>query len=163
MRCLITLFMILSLGGWSAVSAQSLAELAQKEKDRRQKVNATNVRSFDDTNLRSRGILPVSGSSSSGPSEDQESGRAIETADEGEQEPEEDPTRTEAYWRNRLAPIDQRIADTRARLEAPGFTSDPDNFLRRQRLERDLKRALADRQTVLEEARRKRVPPGWLR
>jgi hypothetical protein len=160
MRRLIAFLTVLLLSGWASVSAQSLAELAKKEKERRKGNEVTKVRSFDETDLRSRGRLlpqpaappPEGGDSSTTRSEELE-----------EEEDEVDPSQTEAYWRDRLAPIDRRIADIRSRLNAPGFSEDPTNLSRRQRLERDLDRALADRQAVLDEARKKGVPPGWVR
>lgn len=212
---------VLLLSGWSTVSAQSLAELAKKEKERRKKNDVSQVKSFDESDLRSRGgPLPTSVSPPQVPSEPDEPGleedaelageevmgeevtgeevteEAVEPIEEGmepigeegvepsepaapvepppnarnpaaqepeEKEQEEDPTRTEAYWRNRLAPVDKRIGEIRAQLNAPGFAQDPRNMLRRQRLERDLEQALSDRQVILDEARRKGVPPGWLR
>lgn len=163
MKQVVALLMALLFFGWSTASAQSLAELAKKEKERRKKVDATDVKAFDDSNLRRRAVLPTSGGSSSAPAGEVEGGGTVGTADEGEQEPEEDPAGTEAYWRSRLAPIDKRIADLRGRLESPGFKDDPDNYIRRQRVERDLEKARSERQTILEEARRKGVPPGWLR
>jgi hypothetical protein len=163
LRNLCILSIALLLSSWATVSAQSLAELAKKEKERRQKVDASKVKAFDDSNLRGRAVLPASRNTTGVPSEGEEGDQATETAVEAAQEPEEDPTGTEAYWRNRLAPIDKRIDDIRARLNAPGFKDDPNNMLQRQRWERDLERALGERQTVLEEARRNGVPPGWLR
>lgn len=163
MKNLCILCVALLFSGWATASAQSLAELAKKEKERRQKVDASKVKAFDDSNLRGRAVLPASGSATGAPSEGEEADQATETEGEAAQEPEEDPTSTEAYWRNRLEPIDKRIADIRARLDAPGFKEEPSNMLQRQRWERDLDKALSERQTVLEEARRKGVPPGWLR
>jgi hypothetical protein len=158
MLCVALLF-----SSWATASAQTLAELAKKEKERRQKVDASKVKAFDDSNLRGRAVLPSSGSTTGATSEGEEGDQATEMAGEAAQEPDEDPTGTEAYWRNRLEPIDKRIADIRARLDAPGFRDDPSNMLQRQRWERDLEKALGERQTVLEEARRRGVPPGWLR
>jgi hypothetical protein len=160
MRRLTALLTVLLLSGWATVSAQSLADLAKKEKERRKGNDATEVQSFDESNLRSRGrILPQAP-----PEGGTEAGESAPSQPGEEPEEEEiDPAQTEAYWRNRLAPIDKRIADARAKLNVPGFSQDPTNLIRRQRLEKDLERALADRRAVVEEARRKGVPPGWLR
>jgi hypothetical protein len=160
MRRLIVFLTLLLLSGGATVSAQSLAELAKKEKERR-KANAVEAKSFDESDLRTRGAYlpqPVTSSTEEG-----ESTTAESEEPEEEEEDEVDPTQTEAYWRNRIAPIDRRIADIQSQLNAPGFAEDPTNLSRRQRLERDLSRARADRQAVLDEARRKGVPPGWLR
>jgi hypothetical protein len=162
MKRLIALLTVLLLSGWATVSAQSLAEVAKKEKERRKKLQASEVKSFDESDLRGRGSalpsIPASGASEPG-----EAGEEAGTELEEPEEEEEDPTRTREYWQNRLAPIDKRIADIQARLNAPGFAQDPANLVRRQRMEQDLERARADRQAVVDEARRKGVPPGWLR
>lgn len=157
------LLTVLLLSGWTTVSAQSLAELAKKEKERREKLHTTEVKSYDETDLRRRVLsLPTAVPTEGEQASETEVG-APSASQEPEEESEEDPTRTEAYWRNRLAPIDKRITDIRAKLNAPGFAQDPSNMLRRQRMERDLEKALQDRQAVLEEARRKGIAPGWLR
>jgi hypothetical protein len=155
MRRLIGFLTVLLLSGWASVSAQSLAELAKKEKERRKQNEATAVKSFDESDLRRGGrLLPPQVAE----------GEESPTGEPDEEEEEEiDPAQTEEYWRNRLAPIDRRIADIQSRLNAPGFADDPTNLSQRQRLERDLERARADRQAVLDEARRKGIPPGWLR
>jgi hypothetical protein len=159
---LIGFLTVLLLSGWTTVSAQSLADLAKKEKERRKANDATGVQSYNESNLRGRtAALPQAA-----PALDAETGESpsSQEGDEpAEEEEEVDPAETEAYWRNRLAPIDKRIADIRARLNAPGFTEDPTNLRRRQRMEQDLEKALADRRAVVDEARRKGVPPGWLR
>jgi hypothetical protein len=131
-----------------------LAELAKKEKERRKGNEVTQARSFDETDLRGRGrLLP----------QQVAEGEESQSEEPEEEEEEVDPAQTEAYWQNRLAPIDRRIADIQSRLNAPGFSEDPTNLSRRQRLEQDLERAHADRQAVLDEARRKGIPPGWVR
>jgi hypothetical protein len=162
MMRLIGFLTVLLLSGWATVSAQSLADLAKKEKERRKANDAAEVQSYDESNLRGRGFaLPQVA-----PETDTETGESLssQTGEEpAEEEEETDPAETEAYWRNRLAPIDKRIGDIRAKLNAPGFSEDPTNLRRRQRLEQDLERALADRRAVVEEARRKGVPPGWVR
>jgi hypothetical protein len=162
MRGLVAILTVLLLSGWAAnVSAQSLADLAKKEKERR-KANKAPVQSFDESNItRAGAALPQATPATSTEAGESESARPGD--EPTEEEEEADPAETEAYWRNRLAPIDKRIADIRARLNAPGFSEDPTNLRRRQRMEQDLERALADRSAVVDEARRKGVPPGWLR
>ena len=161
MRRLVAVLTVLHLSGWATVSAQSLVDVAKKEKERRKGNDTTEAPSFDESNLRSQGsVLPQIA-----PEEGTETGESApsQVGEETEEEEETDPGQTEAYWRNRLAPIDKRIADIRAKLNAPGFSQDPANFMRRQRMEQDLERALADRSAVVEEARRKGAPPGWVR
>ncbi len=64
-----------------------------------------------------------------------------------------------AGWRRST----KRIAELEARLHAPGFSEDPSNLIQRQLDERDLAEARSKRQEIVDEARRKGVPPGWLR
>jgi hypothetical protein len=82
---------------------------------------------------------------------------------EEDQEEIVDERQTEDYWRGRLAPIDTRLKSMEERLQSPQFTSNPVGAPDRQRLERQIAQARAERQTILDEARRKGVPPGWLR
>ena len=82
---------------------------------------------------------------------------------EEEEGGEEDPTRTEDYWRDRLAPLNRRITELEAQLNRPGFAEDPANMMQRQRLQRDLDQARRERDTVVQEARRQGASPGWLR
>jgi hypothetical protein len=149
----------------SAAFAQSLAEVAKKEKERREKLEAEETRTITDVELRRAGgppTLPTTASSTS--STDSEEG-AEEDAAAGDEEEEEatDPRRTEEYWRGRLEPIDSRIQSLEQRLNSPQFTSNPTGAADRQRLEQQLAEARAQRQAVLDEARRAGAPPGWLR
>ncbi len=155
MRRLVPILTTLFLTGFTFASAQSLADLAKKEKQRREKLEIEEVKAFDDTSLRSAGTLPTSVT----PDASDESGET----EPAEYEEAESGIQTEAYWRSRLETIDKRIAEIEARLNAPGFSENPSNLIPRQRYERDLAEARSKRQEVLDEARRKGVPPGWLR
>ena len=147
-----------------SAAAQSLAELAEKEKERREAIDSTEVESFDDATLAERRramppstlptVLPDEASGESGEAEG-----LVET----EELEEEDPTQTQAYWRDRKAGIDRRIAGIRAQLDAPGFDSDPNNLMRRSQLEQQLEQALSDLAALQAEARSQGVPPGWVR
>jgi hypothetical protein len=145
----------LLLAGSAVASEQSLAELAKKEKQRREKLEKDDAKAFDDTSLRSAGAIPTS-------TEEETSGESYEP-EPVEDEEAESGIQTEAYWRSRLETIDKRIAEIEARINAPGFLDNPANLIQRQRYERDLAEARGRRQEVVEEARRKGVPPGWLR
>lgn len=145
--------------------AQSLVEVAKKEKERREKLEASEgeTRTITDVELRRAGgpqTLPTSRPTAAG-SDDEEA----DTAAESEEDTEEtvDPRETEAYWRGRLQTIDDRIQQLETRLQSPQYTMNPTGATDRQRLERQLAEARAARQALLDEARRAGVPPGWLR
>jgi hypothetical protein len=141
---------------------QSLAELAKKEKERRERI-ARKGRSYSDRDLRGALPPPLTESTET-PAEGQPTtaGSSSEASPE-EAPPQEDPTKSASYWRERMGKIQQRISDLEGQLNAPGFSQDPANLARRQRIERDLERARADLQAVVDEARTQGVPPGWLR
>ena len=149
-----TVIMILAA---SATVAQSLAEIAKKEKERRNQLDSSETRTVTEVELRRAGGPRTMLSSTS-------SSDAV-TEEDAEEDEEEvaDERQTEDYWRGRLAPIDTRLKSMEERLQSPQFTSNPVGAPDRQRLERQIAQARAERQTVLDEARRKGVPPGWLR
>jgi len=147
----------------SAAVAQSLAEIAKKEKERRNQIDSSESRTVTEVELRRAGG-PRTGLSSTPPSQTTDSDDVAED-DEEEEDQEEtvDERQTEDYWRKRLAPIDNRIKSMEERLQSPQFTSNPYGASDRKRLEGQIAQARAERQTVIDEARRKGVPPGWLR
>lgn len=161
MKRLIAFLTGLLLCSLAVASAQSLAEIAKKEKERRENNERPDVKSFNDNDLTGFRGDTLSGSlQAADVTQEPDDPSEME---EGEVEEEEDPTQTEAYWRNRLAPLDRRITDVQAQLNQPGFAEDPSNMLRRGRLERELEQAQRERAAIEQEARRKGVPPGWLR
>jgi len=140
--------------------AQSLGESARKEKERRAKLSGQKSKAYTDKDV-GRALAP--------PSEPQATGQSA-TSSPGSPglatpaaKAEEDPTKTEAYWRNRVAEIRKRISDLEGQLSRPGFDQDPTNLSRRQRIEQDVEKARAELVALAEEARRKGVPAGWLR
>ena len=145
----------------SAAVAQSLAEIAKKEKERRGQLESSESRTITDVELRRAGgpltALPRTSRS------DADSDDVAEEDVEEDQEEITDERQTEDYWRGRLAPIDTRIKSMEERLQSPQFTSNPVGAPDRERLERQLAEARAERRAVVDEARRKGVPPGWLR
>ena len=159
-RFVILWFLMLPLGfgGFADVSGQSLAELAKREKERRKALGKTEVGTYDDSSLggRGRSVQFVPAPDDSGT----DAGQVDEAAEEAQ---EEDPTETQAYWRDRKAGIEKRVSDIEAQLNHPGFSQDPDNLLRRSNLERQLEQARADLSALQAEARRKGIPPGWVR
>ena len=153
-----TVIMILAA---SAAIAQSLAEIAKKEKERRNQLDSSESRTVTDIELRRAGGPRTMLSSTS--SSDADSDDVAEEDAEEDEEEVADERQTEDYWRSRLAPIDTRLKSMEERLQSPQFTSNPVGAPDRQRLERQIAQARAERQTILDEARRKGVPPGWLR
>ncbi len=145
----------------SAAMAQSLAEIAKKEKERRKQLESSESRTVTDVELRRAGGPRMTVSSTS--RSDADSDDVAEEDVEADEEEIADERQTEDYWRGRLAPIDTRIKSMEERLQSPQFTSNPFGAPDRERLERQLAEARAQRQAVVDEARRKGVPPGWLR
>lgn len=151
----------------SATSAQSLAEVAKKEKERRKSLTKSDAPMITDVELRRASgpvtsVTSVTGGADATTSPDGESATDGEEA-AAEEPAQDDPTRTQAYWRDRLNPIDERIRALEARLQSPELTQNPLGASERQRVERDLDSARADRQRIIDEGRRAGVPPGWLR
>ena len=145
----------------SAVLAQSLAEVAKKEKERRDQLESSETRTITDVELRRAGG-PATTQTRTSPS-DADSDDVAEEDLEEDQEEIADERQTEDYWRGRLAPIDTSIKSMEERLQSPQFTSNPVGGADRERLERQIAEARTRRQAVVDEARRKGVPPGWLR
>jgi hypothetical protein len=145
------------------LSAQSLVEVAKKEKERRKKVDAQGKQAFTENDLRGGPRLPAPrpGSTAGTPA----TGAAEGTPESGETsaEPEQDPTTTESYWRERVAAVNKKIQDLETRLRSPELTSDTRGASRRQAAERELAQAQREKQTIADEARRKGAPPGGLR
>lgn len=153
-----TVIMILAA---SAALAQSLAEVAEKEKERRNQIDSSESRTVTEVELRRAGGPRVPASSTS--SQNADSDDVAEQDLEEDQEEIADARQTEDYWRGRLAPIDTRLKNLEDHLQSPQYTSNPVGASDRQRLERQIAGVRAERQAVLDEARRKAVPPGWLR
>lgn len=147
----------------SSAAAQSLAEIAKKEKERRKNLESSDSKTVTDVELRrAGGPRTLSSTRSSTSDSDADDGSTEGDTAEDDQAPV-DERQDEAYWRGRLAPVNERIQSMEERLNSPQFTSNPLGASDRMRLERDLASARADRQAILDEARRKGAPPGWLR
>jgi hypothetical protein len=160
----------------AGASAQSLAEIAKKEKERRSRVESEGeTRVITDRDLRSGSGLPTSRPTTvaAAPGEAAAEGEEGEGEGEGE-EGEEDETRTREYWQTRVGDVQKRIDDLEAELNSPeanwggGIRTDVNplgqrNLERRQQLEQDLAQARAELRTIQEEARRAGVPVGWVR
>ena len=151
----------------SSAAAQSLAEIAKKEKERRANNNAEQTRTITENDLlfNARGPLTttsVVSATNEERSEDEgdaepESGDAEPESEDAEPE-SEDARQTAEYWRDRLSSADQRIQTLQQQVQSPLYSPD---WL--QNLEQQLAQAQAERAAIVQEARRVGVPPGWLR
>ena len=148
---------------FSLASAQSLVEVAKKEKERRKKVDAQGKQAITENDLRRGPRLPAARPSSSTSTPQTGGTAATPEGAEAPEEPEQDPTKTESYWRERVSAVNKKIQDLEAKLQSPELTSDSRGASRRQAAERDLAQARSEKQTIADEARRKGVPPGWIR
>ncbi len=144
----------------SSAAAQSLAEIAKKEKERRANNDAEQTQMITERELRTNLRGPMT-TSTAVAATDEESDS--EDDDAGAEPEQVDPSQTREYWRNRLSGVDGRIQTLQQQLQSPLYTSDPRGASRRQRLEQQLAQAQAERDDIVEEARRAGAPPGWLR
>jgi hypothetical protein len=142
------------------VSAQSLVEIAKKEKERRKKLDAAGKQAFTENDLRGGPRFPAAA-----PAKSEEASTAAGAAEASSPDAaaEVDPTTTQSYWRERVSGINKKIQELEARLSSPELNSDRRGADRRQAAERDLERARNEKQALADEARRKGIPPGWLR
>ncbi len=150
--------------------SQSLAEIAKKEKERRDTNKTEAKRVITDRELTQSfgGLSPTRPSSTTdGDGEAQESAEGEE--DEGEAE---DETKTPEYWQNRVAGVKEKIATLEDGLASEDWGEgqrvgvDPlgqNNLARRQQTERDLRAARSELEAIRAEARRAGAPPGWVR
>jgi hypothetical protein len=180
-RCLTLwrwLFLVAFVGGLSAgsISAQSLVDVANKEKERRSKLEKQKqTQVITDRELQTSGrlpeTLPASTTSSSGT---ENAASTQQPGEEGGGEEETEETRTREYWQNRVEVVKKKIADLEGRLQDPdmnwggGLRNDVNpigqrNLSQRQEVERELAQAKAELQAIQDEARRAGVPPGWVR
>lgn len=165
-RNLVVAFSLLTFG--SLVSAQSLVDVARKEKERRKKVEAQENHTFSERDLKSSGLrtAPQASSAKQAEAAAQSDTGASETQTEASSSAaaaQEDPTKTQAYWHDKVSAIDKKIQDLETRLNSPQMTSNARGASEREKVERDLAQARRDRDALADEARRKGVPPGWLR
>ncbi len=159
----------LSVGVLSGVAyAQSLAEVAEKEKKRRTEVEGSSkVISERDLRTRRSSLLPSSAPAEGGVAED--AGR-----EDDKNEPEADETKTREYWQNRVAASRKKMADLESKLQSPendwggGMRTDVNpvgqrNLSGRDEIESQLAAARSELAQIQDEARRAGVPAGWVR
>lgn len=173
------------LGAADVAVSQSLAEAARREAARRKAVTKP-ARVYTNSSLRSvpGEVIPTPPSPVGGQEQTPAAG-ATGAQEAAEPDPAPDPTRTQEYWKKRMADAEQerdnnalmmdalesRInglwADFTARdnpLERAAIASNRQKALdeldRRKTLQVNLVKAISD---LEDEARRARIPPGWLR
>lgn len=170
MRSFVLFVLTLALSAGVA-SAQSLAEVAKKEKKRREANKAEAERVITDRELQSGyRTLPTSRTSTPTTEED----GAEETGEAGQEEDAEveDPTQTREYWQDRVNAAKEKIARLESEIASNDWGQgqrvgvDPrgqNNLARRQQKEQELQAARAELEAIRVEARRAGVPPGWVR
>lgn len=170
MRSFVLLVLTLALSAGLA-SAQSLAEVAKKEKKRREANDAEAKRVITDRELQS-GYPTLPTSRTTSPTT--EEGGAEETGETAEEEEAEveDPTETREYWQDRVNVAKEKIARLESEIanndwgQGQRVGVDPrgqNNLARRQQKEQELQAARAELEAIRVEARRAGVPPGWVR
>jgi hypothetical protein len=175
--CLVALSVI---GGSVASSAQSLAEVAKKEEERRKTVKAAG-KVYTNKDL---GSLPP-GSVTPPPAATPAPPTADAAAKETEKPEDKEPPKDQAYWAGRMNELrlqlqrDQTYVDalqSRVNVLSADFVN-RDDPAQRQVLSSERQKAVAELERLKqqiqattkavadleEEARRAGVPPGWLR
>lgn len=153
--------------------AQSLAEVAAKEKKRRSEVKGT-TKVISDRELQSgRRTTAIPSASASAAGSEAEGATASDDTASGE-EPEVDETTTREYWQNRVNAAHEKISALEKQLQSPesdwggGMRTDVNplgqrNLSSRQETENQLAAARAELAQIQDEARRAGVPAGWVR
>jgi hypothetical protein len=149
--------------------SQSLAEIAKKEKERRDTNQAESKKVITDRELTQSfgGLLPATrAATSDGDAE------AANTDATEEQEDEVDETKTREYWQNRVRGAKEKIAKLESERkdgdwgEGQAVGVDPrgqNNLARREQSEQQLQAARSELEAIRAEARRAGAPPGWVR
>jgi hypothetical protein len=177
-HCLIVIPVVLALQ--AGVSAQSLADVAKAEEARRKTIKAgTKVYTNEDL-----GRTPATSPAPSQPAPAATTAKPGESAKPGEEKPV-DPTRTQAYWKEKATTLQQSLSRNKLLLDAlqsqvSGLnaefmnTDDPGQRgllqarLQRatgelQRVQQDIEKQTKAATDLQEEARRSGVPAGWVR
>lgn len=147
--------------------SQSLAEIAKKEKERRDTNTSESKTVITERELAQSfgGGLPATSSSSS-------DGDAASDETAEVDEDIEDATKTREYWQGRVGGAKEKIANLEAELndedwgQGLRFGVDPrgqNNLARREQAEQQLQAARAELEAIRAEARKAGAPPGWVR
>ena len=165
----------------AGVFAQSLADVAKAEEARRKTVKARGkVYTNDDL-----GGSPATSPAPAPPAASSSAAKPADPTAKPEQQKPVDPTKTEKYWKDRAASIQQSLSRNKLLLEAlqsqvNGLnaeymnTDDPGqrDLVRArvqratgelQRLQQDMERQTKEAADLQEEARKSGVPAGWVR
>jgi hypothetical protein len=165
---------VLALGAAFA-QAQSLVEVAKKEKERRSKNKAEASRVITDRELAGNyGGLPATSTTSTSQTaaEGEEGSTTTASGEQGEENEEQDETKTQEYWQNRVKASKDKIAKLEQQLQSDDWGQgqrvgvDPrgqNNLGQRQQVEQQLAAARQELEAIRVEARRAGVPPGWVR
>ena len=166
--------MLLVFAVTASLEAQSLGELAKKEKERREGLQKKPARVIRDRDL-GPGRIPMSEAETTEGAESTGAAQAGATAGAGgEQKTTADEAQTREAWQKRVAAAQKKISDLETQLNSPelawggGMRTDVNpmgqrNLAQRQELEQKLAQARAELDGIREEARRAGVPAGWVR
>lgn len=171
----------LALALQSSASAQSLADVARAEEARRKAVKA-GAKVYTNEDL---GRTPATSPAPSQPAAASTTAKPGDPAAKPEEQKPVDPAKTEKYWKDRAATIQQSLSRNKVFLEAlqsqvNGMNAEfmnTDDPGQRDLLQVRLQRATAELQRVQqdiekqtkaaadlqEEARKSGIPAGWLR
>ena len=175
------------LTGTVTASAQTLAEVAKREAERR-KAKPTAAKTYTNDDLKQ--VPPPAGTATSKTAEELKDGKAADPSKAAEPQKVDatkppEPAKDEAHWRGRMAAATEDIRRNEAFLEAmqtrvnaltADFTARDDPY-QRAKIAEDRQKALAEMARlkddiakgkklvtdIEEEARRAGVPPGWIR
>ena len=167
----------------AGVAAQSLADVAKAEEARRRAAGTRGVKVYTNDDL---GGASATGAAPAAPAT--ASGAASKIGDPAAKSGEQkavDPTKTQAYWKDRATAIQQSIARYKLLLEAlqvqingmnaefltmddPGHRGLLEARLQRatgemQRVQQDIEKQTKAAAGLEEEARKAGVPSGWIR
>jgi hypothetical protein len=187
MRQSLVFCVFLNLLATSAVpraQSQSLVDVARAEEARRKHVKAA-AKVYTNDDLKGGGDATSSSTPAPAPADARPLDAAAKPAEKKPEQKPEDPTKTEAYWKTRMAAARSTLDRSKVFLEAlqsrinvlnadfvnvadPGQHAVIQGDLQRattelERVKKDIEtqtKAIADTQ---EEARRAGVPAGWLR
>ena len=170
------LFMVAFVGlSASSIFAQSLVDVANKEKERRSKLGQQEqAQVITDRELQTSGRLPETLPTSTSSSGAENAASTSQSGEEGGGEEESEETGTREHWQSRVEAVKKKIADLEAKLQDPdndwggGLRQDVNpigqrNLSQRQEVEGELAQAKAELRGIQNEARRAGVPPGWVR
>ncbi len=171
-RTLVLTTLVLGFGA-AVASSQSLAEVAKKEKQRRDKNTTASTKTITDRELASSfGGLPPASSTVQTPASGSAEGGGTAGAEGQEGDAAQDETKTQAYWQNRVKGSKEKIAKLEQQLQSEDWGQgqrvgvDPrgaNNLGSRQQAEQQLSAARSELAAIQAEARKAGVPPGWVR